>query len=220
MKDRVLKLAKRLNKFTLEEIEPILNVENLEEILEKLVEENVLTFQSDTYFYLTQNKPQNNLPNFFQYHTKEEIELIMKCFCADVPVLKTTLLVESSKTVVGNFYKFFRDEIYKRQLAELKNHFIFKPKIPAIRALYDIKVYLYFYDGKVFVSDKELKSTECSEKHSASEMREILVSYYKVRRIFQNFAFTKSLYEIAAEKMWRQNKSYGELIEEISWFLR
>ncbi len=220
MKDRVLKLAKRLNKFALAEIEPILNVENLEEILKELVEEHVLTLQNNTYFYIKQNRVQSNLPNFFQYHTKEEIELITKCFCADVPVLKTTLLVESSKTVVGNFYKFFRDEIYKRQLAELKNHFTRKPKIPAVRALYNIKIYLYFYDGKVFVSDKELKSAKNIKKHSEQEMREIRVAYYKVRRIFQNFALTKSLYEIAAEKMWRQNKSYGELIEEISWFLR
>ena len=28
--------------------------------------------------------------------------------------------------------------------------------MPAIRALYDIKIYLYFYEGKIFVSNKEL----------------------------------------------------------------
>jgi len=212
MRDKILKLAKRLNKFTLDEIESILGVENTGEILEKLVEEKILQFKNNNYFYVKQNQVQTQLPNFFQFHTKEEIGMIVKCFCADVPVLKTTLLVDSSKTVVGNFYKYFRDEIHRKQLSELKEYFANNPKIPAIRSLYGIKVYLYFYGGKVFVADKELKSIKSFKKHSEVEMREIRVAYYKVRRIFQNFAFTKSLYEITAEKLWRQRKDF-EILE-------
>lgn len=218
MRDKILKLARRLNKFTLNEIEPILLADNkkLRIILDKLVSEEILNFINGTYFYIKKETAKSDLPMFFQFHTKEELDMIIKCFCADIPVLKTTLLVDSSKTVVGNFYKFFRDEIYKKQLAELKECFIKNPKIPAIRSLYDIKVYLYFYGDKIFVVDKELKSTKPISKHTELEMREIRVAYYKVRRIFQNFAFTKSLYEITAEKLWRQGKDFKTLEFELS----
>lgn len=214
MRDKILKLAKRLNKFTLDEIEPILLIDDaeLKPILDELVSENILNFLNGNYFYVKQASPKTQLPNFFQFHTKEEIDMIAKCFCADIPVLKTTLLVDSSKTVVGNFYKYFRDEIYRKQLSELKEHFYKNPKTPAIRSLYDIKVYLYFYDDKVFVASQELKAVKPLKKHSESEMREIRVAYYKVRRIFQNFAFTKSLCEITAEKLWRQSKEF-EILE-------
>ena len=52
MRDKILKLAKRLNKFTLDEIEPILNIDNMQEILDMLVEEKLLQCQNETYFYI------------------------------------------------------------------------------------------------------------------------------------------------------------------------
>ncbi len=215
MRDKILKLAKRLNKFTLEEIEPILNCDNLQQVLGELIEEKVLQLQNGIYFYIKNETKKLDLPLFFQFHTKEEIDMIAKCFCADIPALKTTLLVESSKTVVGNFYRYFRDKIFRQQFKELNIHFEKNPKIPAIRALYDIKIYLYFYKNKVFVSNKKLKSKKIIQKHTELEMRTIRVAYYKVRRVFQNFAFTQSLYEIAAEKIWRQGKDFQELKNEI-----
>lgn len=81
--------------------------------------------------------------------------------------------------------------------------------------MYDIKVHLYFYKGKVFVANKKLKSKKTMQKHSEVEMREIRAAYYRVRRVFQKFSFTQSLYEIAAEKIWRQRKEFEELKNEI-----
>jgi hypothetical protein len=219
MRDKILKLAKRLNKFTLEEIESILNCENLQEILDEIANEKLLQFQNGTYFYIKKESKKSDLPLFFQFHTKEEIDMIIKCFCADIPVLKSNLLVESSKTVVGNFYNYFRDKLFEKQSKELLKYFEQNPKMPAIRTLYDIKIYLYFYEGKVFVADKELKSKKIMQKHPEVEMREIRVAYYKVRRVFQNFAFTQSLYEIAAEKIWRQGKEFEQLKNEIYFLL-
>jgi len=215
MRDKVLKLAKRLGKFTLEEIEPILQVDDLENILNELVVENLLILQGDTYFPINKNVTKSELPNFFKFHTKEEIDLILKCFCADIPVLKTILLVEVSKSVVGYFYKYFRDEIYRQQLLELKKYFAGEPKIPSVRTLYNFEVYLYFYSGRIFVANKELKSEKTPKRHSANETRSIRIAYYRVRRIFQNFAFTKSLCEIASEKLWRQEKDFKALEFEL-----
>ena len=47
--NKILKLAKRLNKFTMEEIEPILNIDNLQNFLDMLVEEKSLQFQNGIY---------------------------------------------------------------------------------------------------------------------------------------------------------------------------
>ena len=216
MKDRILKLAKRLNKFTIKEFETILYCDNLEDILAELLAEESLKLSNGIYFYVKKAVQKKELPNFFKFHTQDEIDMIIKCFCANIPALKTTLLVESSKTVVSNFYKYFRDEIYNEQLIELKECFKHKPKFPAIRAIYDKKVYLYFYNGKVFVSDKPLKSKVNSTLYDKSEMREIRNSYYKVRRYFLNYSLQKVLPEVVAERLWRQEKEFDELASELN----
>ena len=64
MKDKILKLAKRLDKFTVEDIEPILNYEGVKEVLQELVTEGRLDFDGNIYFY---NEPikQSPLPFCF-----------------------------------------------------------------------------------------------------------------------------------------------------------
>src|SRR5574344_560230 len=216
MKDKLLKLAKRLNRFTLADIEPILCCDNLENILQELVSENLLKFSNGNYFYVKKSELKKELPNFFQFHTQDEIDMIIKCFCADIPALKTTLLIESSKTVTCNFYKFFRETIYKAQFKELKDYFDNNPKSPAIRAIYSKKVYMYYYNKKVYVAEKPLKSSFEIKKHEEVEMRKIRNSYYKVRRHFLNYSLQKVLVEVVVERLWRQDKRFDELVYELN----
>lgn len=49
MKDKILKLAKRLDKFKFEDIEPILNCEEANEVLKELVKESQLDFDSNIH---------------------------------------------------------------------------------------------------------------------------------------------------------------------------
>src|SRR5574344_16140 len=215
MRDKLLKLAKRLNRFTLADIEPILCCDNLDNILQELVNENLLKFSNGNYFYVKKSEPKKELPNFFKFHTQEEIDMVAKCFCADIPALKTTSLIESSKTVTCNFYKFFRETIYRTQFEELKSHFYKNPKTPAIRAIYNKKVYLYYYNKKVYVAEKPLKSSFEIKKHEEVEMRKIRNAYYKVRRHFLNYSLQKVLVEVVAERLWRQDKGFDELVCDI-----
>ena len=72
MKDKVLKLAKRLDKFTLEDIEPILNSDGVNEVLQGLVTEGRLDFNGNFYSY---KEPVKHLPLpfCFKFHSQEKI---------------------------------------------------------------------------------------------------------------------------------------------------
>jgi hypothetical protein len=111
--NKILKLAKRMNKFTLEEIEPILNVDNLQQVLYELVEEKVLHFQNGIYFYIKKESRKLDLPLFFQFHTKEEIDMIIKCFCGGVTSDKGAFLLGISDATLQKFNMYFRKIIMK-----------------------------------------------------------------------------------------------------------
>lgn len=77
MKERVLKLCRRLDKFTLDEISTIaedIDESVLELLLLTLVQEGKLIFKDNIYLY---NKEQGcnkqRLPQFFQHHSKTDI---------------------------------------------------------------------------------------------------------------------------------------------------
>lgn len=229
MRERVLKLCKRLDKFTFEDILTIaedINEATLELLLLTLVNEKRLIKNDDIYLY-NKNKTNNQnsfnqnlkLPRFFQYHSKDEINLIIKCFCAEIPALKVSLIIELSDGVVGNFYSYFRQILYKTQLQKLKQFFETNPKIPSVRTLYDIKIYMYSYNNEIFLTNKPLKSTMPDKRHLKEEMRNMNVSYYKIRRVFQNYAFTKSIGEIAYEKLWMQNKKQDAKLRILKYLL-
>ena len=77
MKDRILRLCRRLDKFTLDEISTItedINESVLELLLLTLVQEEKLIFKDNIYLY---NKEQGcnkqRLPQFFQHHSKTDM---------------------------------------------------------------------------------------------------------------------------------------------------
>lgn len=225
MKERILKLSKRLNKFMLDEISLI--AEDIKEsvltpILEELVQEHKLIKRGDLYLYnkkITANRQISKVPIFFQYYDKNTAELILKCFCAEIPVLKVALIIEPSKTAILNFYNYFRKCLYETQLNKLKKHYDKTPKIPSIRTLYDKKIYFYNYNNEIFLTDKPLQSTNPEKRHLKDEMRDMNVAYYRIRRVFQNYAFTQRLAEIAYEKLWMQDKSQETKIKKLTELL-
>ena len=97
MKNKVLKLCKRLNKTSLKEVLPILCATEAEvqPIFDGLEAEGLIKKREDgTYFYveLESNKPK--LPLFFEYRTPEELDLIIRCFCTGLPSAKTSFITE------------------------------------------------------------------------------------------------------------------------------
>lgn len=214
MRDKILKLAKRLNKFTIEEIEPILNIENLQEILDELVKEKLLQFKNGTYFYVKEESKKLDLPLFFQFHTKEEINMIIKCFCAGVTTDKGAFLLGISDATLQKFNMYFRKMIYEKQLQELKEHFAQNPKVPKVRIFYDIPVHFYLYDEKLFVTGKELKSKDLNE-HTKAEKLKIKVLYSRLRRSINHSNMKKFLLYHVAEHIWKYGKDFEQLKNEI-----
>ena len=137
MKDKILKLAKRLETFRLEDVESIMG-EGVKDILQELVEDGQLNLVGEIYSYKAElNLP---LPFCFKFHSQEKIEMITKCFCAGVKSKQASFLLDIGDATMQNFYKHFRQMIYERQLNALKTHFEQKPKTAKMRRFYDIPI--------------------------------------------------------------------------------
>ena len=97
MKDKVLRLCKRLDKFTLDEIGTIseLNSEVLLPLLEMFVKNKKLIKKGKIYQYnknASSYLAKNRLPQRYQHHSKQDIDYMIKCFCADVEVKKVEIV--------------------------------------------------------------------------------------------------------------------------------
>ena len=222
MKERILRLCKRLDKFTFEEVLEI--TENIEEqdlknIFDNLISENKLIHMNGIYFYnkqLVKTKQINMYPLFFQFHNKTEIEYILKGFCANIEVLKIKDFLGISKNVVDKFYNYFRTQIYEKQKQELLKYYDKNPKIGLERKFMSAKIYLYLYNGNLFVSDKNLCTKNNEIKHSESERLKVKNSYLRSFRKVQNRTFAYKFYLHLAEEVWRYGKDFKKLYVDLT----
>ena len=151
MKDKVLRLCKRLDKFTLDEIGTIseLNSEVLLPLLEMFIKNKKLIKKGKIYQYnknASSYLAKNRLPQRYQHHSKQDIDYMIKCFCADVEVKKVMSVFNFGKHVVNMFYQSFRQALYQKQKDELLRWLKVKPKIPQEREYMGTTVYLYLYN--------------------------------------------------------------------------
>ena len=201
MKDKILKLAKRLETFRLEDIEAIMGEDGIKEILQELAADGRLDLVGGIYSYKTkQNLP---LPFCFKFHSQEKIEMITKCFCVGVKSKQASFLLDIADATVQNFYKHFRQMIFERQLNALKTHFEREPKIAKMRRFYDIPVYFYLYDDELFVVDKPLKTKRKKLPHTKRESLRIKVLYSRLRRSINHSQMKQNLAQHVAEHIWR-----------------
>lgn len=218
LKLRILKLCKRLDRFTFDDIQTIVDdiePEVLELLLETLISEKKLIRQNGIYLYSKEKSVhllKSRLPLVFQYYSNDIINLILKCFCAEIPVLKVELIIEPNKNTILKFYNYFRKCLYETQFDKLKKYYEETPKIPSKRALYNKKIYFYNYNNEIFLTDNPLQTQNPEKHHLKTEMRDMNVAYYKIRRELQNYAYTQQLPEIAYEKLWMQGKTQEEKI--------
>ena len=212
MKNKILKLAKRLETFRLEDIESIMG-EGIEDVLQELVEDRQLNLVGKIYSY----KAEQNLllPFCFKFHSQEKIEMITKCFCAGVKSKQASFLLDTGDATMQNFYKHFRQMIYERQLNALKTHFEQKPKIAKMRRFYDIPVYFYLYDDELFVTDKPLKTKRKKLPHAKQKSLRIKVLYSRLRRSINHSQMKQNLAQHVAKHIWRYGKQYLNLFSVI-----
>lgn len=214
MKERILKLCKRLNKFSLDEIETISEIdsEELKPIIDSLILEERLTYCDETYYYnkkVCKKQQIRNLPLFFEFHKKQDIEYIIRGFCADVEVLKMINIFSVSRIVIDKFYKYFRTVIYLEQYKELLQLFEKYPKIPQERVYMNKKVYLYLYNDKLYVSEKYLVNNY-AQRHKEQERLEIKNIYLRSYRKVLNRSFAHKFHLHLAEEIWKYGKSFEE----------
>ena len=160
MKNRVLKLIKRLNKATVNELVPILGATQgeLVAILDELVNEQLVEKRVDKLYFYKEPQKKSKLPLFFEYHERDEIELIKKGFCAEIEDYKMMFLSNKSFSIHHKFINYFRQRMYLKQHQRLHKHFECNPKTPCCRCFYDKVFYFYIYDEQVFVSKNKLNS--------------------------------------------------------------
>ncbi len=221
VKDRILKLAKRLNKFTLDEITAIAEIDEQEL---KLTLDNLEEVKKSGEVYLYQKKQaqKNNKNSSLRfkkdYHSPEDFELILKSFCLEIETVKIANLLNVSQNCVVKFYRHFRELIYKSQSDNLYNSYIEHPQTPRFRMFFGKTVYFYVYNNQVFINHRKLFAPK-EKLISKQEERIMKMLYSKVKRKFLKAKHEAKIYHHIAEKIWRSEKSYGELLKELGILL-
>lgn len=216
MKEQIRKLAKRLGKFSLDEISSIMEIEEskVETILNNLKE---IKQNNKTFFYISKIKEpisRSSLYSMFQYHSKETIEMMIKCFCAGISSENTSKILEPQRTCIVKFYKHIRKNIYDKQNQKLLDYYFKNPKIACERTFFNKNIYFYNYKNQVFITTKKLSNKEV-KKHSKEEIRQIKIIYSKLCRKLTGTALKNNIEKHISEHILRSEMGYEDLLKEI-----
>ncbi len=219
MKDKILKLSKRLKNFSLSEIAVVLEVEEnvIKPILDEMLTDEKLILNGTNYSYnkkIASKGTISKLPLFFHFHSPEIVDLILKGFCEDITVNSISHLLGINKGAICKFYNYFRQEIYNYQKSELEIFFKSAPRIGRERNWFGTTVFLYVYNNRLFVSDKVLKSTECIT-YKESERLEIKKQYLRSFRKVQNNSYKHNFHLHIAEEIWKYGKIFQKRYEAL-----
>lgn len=89
----------------------------------------------------------------------------------------------------------------------------------SIREFFNTETYYYFYESKLFVSKEKLKS-DIESNYSLDERLKLKSLYARAKRkIVNSCGYQKNFHHHIAEKIWRDEKSYEELLEELNELL-
>jgi hypothetical protein len=157
---------------------------------------------------------------FFEFRTKEELDLIIKCFCAEVPVSKTSKICNLSDDIIATFSTYFRKTIYENQLQELDSYFKKKPQQFRLRKFYDKTAYFYFYNEKLFVTESPLPSAKECKSFKPTEIKKFKILYCRIKRILIQNTRRIFLHHHIAECLWRDSKDFEVLIHSLYQMLR
>lgn len=212
MKDRIQKLCKRLKRFTLEEIALIAEMEEskAKNILQALIKENLLMVNDNYYIYNNieiESKLKKRLPKMFEYHPQETIDMIINCFCAEIPSAKTGLILKPQENCICSFNLFFRQRLYEKQYEELLKYFSVKPQVPRNRMFFGKKMYFYTYNNNIYISEK-LLLRDAIENFSPTEQRQFKILYSFLTRRLNHNNHKKYIHFNIAEQIWRYKKEY------------
>lgn len=219
MKERILKLCKRLDKFSLEEIVSIAEDINecvLELLLQTLVAENLLIYRNDMYIY---NKVKtvsiNKKYSLLKYYPPKVLDIVIRCFGAGIPSEECSYIADLSQIQVQKLYRMFRELIYVRQITILKNKYTKEPQKYRTRTFFETQIfYFYIYDNQVFVVDKPLIASK-EKVFTKDEIKEFKKIYCYLSRLECHNQNKNFLGYKLAESIWRRNRDFGELYYDL-----
>ena len=215
MSDRILQLCKRLNKFTLDEIVTISEIPEykLLTVLNELICENKLSLEHNIYSYQKKQKVSDKY-SIFIFFSKAIIDVILKCFCESIITTMVSHILSIGEPQVQKFYTIFRTLIYERQKKLLDNYYSKEPQNARHRTFFNKEVYLYFYDGQVFISKNLLKSKN-DKPLTANDKADFTTIYCYLSR---NLTHNKNAYNLEykiAETLWRRGKDFKSLYADL-----
>lgn len=211
MKDKILLLCKRLNRFMLDEISTIseLAPDKLLPIINELISEDILVQVNGVYFY---SKKQSISAKYsiFKYYPKVTIDLVLRCFCESISTTKVSNILSVGEDQVQKFYTIFRMLIYERQEKRLKDFYVQEPQNARRRKFFDKEIYLYIYNKQVFVSENLLQSSDDKPLDTNDKAEFSKIYCYLTRNLTHN-QNAHNLNCKIAETLWRRNKNFNEL---------
>ena len=210
MKDRILRLCRRLDKFTLDEISTIaedIDESVLELLLLTLIQDGKLSLKNGMYFY---NKQISKKPSILSFYPKQIIDTAMRCFCLSIPAYKVAKILDIGEDQSSKIYNIFRELIYERQTKKLSFLYGKNPQQGRNRIFYDEEFSFYVYDNQVFVSENPFQSPN-EKAFTKSEEQEFKKVYSYLIRFTSHNSNKVDLPQKLAEGIWRRNKEFEEL---------
>ncbi|MBQ3311506.1 hypothetical protein IJG72_05450 [bacterium] len=215
MKNRILQLCKRLNKFTLDEISTIseISADNLLAILNELISKNKLSIENNVYSYQKKQKVSDKYL-IFKYYPKATIDMVLKCFCESIITTKVSHILSIGEPQVQKLYTIFRTLIYERQKKLLDNYYSNNPQNARHRMFFNKEVYLYFYENQIYISKNLLKSKNDATMNKKLKAEFTTIYCYLARKLTHNQNVHNLEYK-TAEILWRRGKDFKSLYSDL-----
>ncbi len=221
-KDKILKLCRRLKKCTLDDLV------SLTETNEDIVKTALLYLENEGFIQISDGQiscveqkkytkgkiETKKLDLMFEYRTPEEIEIIVKGFCLEIPPQKLCVLIGVNANCICHYYGVFRKMIYDRQFKLLLKSFFEKPKQGRYRRFYEKYAFFYVYKNQVFVCDKLLRAS-LEKNFTKPEIREFKNMYCYLARIESHNINENYMFHRLAESIWRRYREYAYLYQDL-----
>ena len=226
---QVEKIAKKLSVFTTDDISVILETpeKELQSVLTDLEKQNLLKFDGNSYFYIEpirlkpvrireRTRSRKVFDINYQNYESDFINRVIAYFCADIESSKAAVLLGDRQNNIICIYGDFRKKIYEQQQELLQAKFEQTPKMPSSREYLRTNIYLYCYSKQVFVSTQALQTKSEAQIHTKKEVSQIKLINCLLRRRFEKSSNFNYVEHRVAEHIWRKDKKYSELVQDLT----
>lgn len=219
MKDQILRLCKRMEKFTFDDILLISEIDSeiLKPILNELITDNKLKLNNGYYKFVNGAKIEKPKPSVMKYYPIDILDTVLRCYCADITSLQASLVIGLYHNQILKIYKYFRSEIYNRQFEELEKQYLNKPQFAKHPTFMEQKATLYMYNHQVYVAEVPFKSKKNRlAKNDNAEYKKI---YCYLKRAINHNSMSVNMHHKIAEAIWKRNKSFEERYSDLKYLI-